>query len=285
MRYGQASRTAKMVAFWRDLGDQGLTSVPNFSDPGARQLLTGPFWRFMLSRGDILAKSPQGKTASGMRPWIDGLLMRVAFIDAAIVASGARQVVIVGAGLDTRAWRLPALRGARVFEVDHPDTQAYKRVHAAKLGAPLADVRYVAVDFRRDSLARELIVAGYDVNAPTVWAWEGVIMYLDDAALRGTLNGIRTLSIPGSTLIAHYHLPEVTRSASGVRKLLFSLLGEPQIGLRTQERMRDEVTRAGFEVIEDAGIAEQAARVGAKPSSDPRIQVSRILIAKRAAVS
>jgi hypothetical protein len=63
--------------------------------------------------------------------------------------------------------------------------------------------------------------------------------------------------------------------------LIFSLLGEPQIGLRTQERMRDEVTRAGFELVEDAGIAEQAARVGGTQPSDPPLKVSRILIAKR----
>jgi methyltransferase (TIGR00027 family) len=280
MRSGQASRTAKMVAFWRDLGDQGMTSVPHFSDPAARQLLSGPFWRFMLGRGAVLAKSPHGKTASGMRPWVDGLILRVAFIDAVIAASAPRQVVILGAGLDTRAWRLPALRGLPVFEVDHPDTQAYKREHAAKLGPPLADLRYVPVDFRRDSLARALIAAGFHVNAPAVWVWEGVIMYLDDAALRGTLTSIRTLSAPGSTLIAHYHLPEVTRRAAGVRKLIFSLLGEPQIGLRTRERMRDEIARAGFELIEDAGIAEQAARVGGTLSNDPRLQVSRILVAK-----
>ena len=269
-----------MVAFWRDLGDQGITSVPNFSDPAARELLSGPFWRFMLSRGDLLAKSPQGKTASGMRPWVDGLVMRVAFIDSEIAAARARQVVILGAGLDTRAWRLDALREARVFEVDHPATQAYKRAHADKLGPPRADLRYVPVDFTRDSLARSLIGAGYDVNAPAVWVWEGVIMYLDDAALRGTLTAIRTLSAPGSRLIAHYHVPEPKPTAAVVRKLLFSWLGEPQIGLRTRARMREEIERAGFELIEDAGVREQALRVGGSPPSDPRVEVSRILVAK-----
>jgi methyltransferase (TIGR00027 family) len=272
-----------MVAFWRNLGDQGLTSVPNFSDPGARRLLSGPFWKFMLGRGDLLTKTPSGKTAQGMRPWIDGIIMRVAFIDSVILASGARQVVVLGAGLDTRAWRLDGLRGARVFEVDHPATQAYKRKHAAQLGAPQAELHYVAVDFTRDSLARELVVAGFDLTAPSAWVWEGVIMYLDDGAFRGTLSAIHRLSAPGSTLIAHYHLPEAKQSVAAVRKLLFSWIGEPQIGLRTEACMREEITRAGFELLEDAGIAEQAARVGATLSGDVRLRVSRILVAKRLA--
>jgi methyltransferase (TIGR00027 family) len=268
-----------LVAFWRCLGDLGITTVPHFSDPAARQLLRGRFWRFMAARGEALARNRDGKTARGFAPYVDGIVLRVAFIDAVIAASATRQVVILGAGLDTRAWRLPALRGVRVFEVDHPATQAYKRENAPRLGAPLADLRFVAIDFTRDDLAAVLKAAGYDSNVPTVWVWEGVIMYLDDAALRSTLNAVRRLSAPGSTLIAHYFEPEATESAATVRKILFSWLGEPQIGLRTRATMRDEITRAGFRMVEDAGVPEQAARVGASAPNNDRVRVSRISVA------
>lgn len=271
-----------MVAFWRSLADLGVTTVPDFHDPKARLLLTGPAWRWMLRRAGAKAADPSGEFATKIRPWVDGIVLRVAFIDAVVARSGARQVVILGAGLDTRAWRLEALRGARVFEVDHPDTQSYKRAHAARLGAPVTEVRYVPVDFTRHDLTAALKAAGHDAGAPTVWVWEGVVMYLDDAALRATLRAVRALSAPGSTLIAHYHEPESTPSGSALRKVMFAWLGEPQIGLRSRDVMRDELGQAGFRVTEDADLAAQAARVGASATtgSATRLRVSRITVAE-----
>jgi methyltransferase (TIGR00027 family) len=268
-----------MVAFWRTLADRGLTTVPGFSDPAARELLDGPFWSFLLARVDRLARKSTGDGTKGFMPWVDSIILRVAFIDAQIAQVNARQVVILGAGLDTRAWRLEALRGARVFEVDHPATQAYKRERAGRLGPPIAAVHYVAMDFGRDHLETTLRAAGYDATLPSVWVWEGVIMYLDDVALRRTLVSIRNLFSPGSRLLAHYHEPEATKRGSAVRKLLFSWLGEPQIGLRTARQMANEVTRAGFTILEDAGLDEQAARVGTTASKIAPLRVSRIVVA------
>jgi methyltransferase (TIGR00027 family) len=269
-----------IVAYWRTLGDLGLTSVPGFSDPAAAKLLDGPLWRLLLRGAAALARDPQREAARRVRPYVDGLVLRVAFIDAVIQASGVRQVVILGAGLDTRAWRLPALRGARVFEVDHPATQAYKRAHLARLGPPLAEVRFVPVDFTRDDLASALKGAGHDPGAPSVWAWEGVIMYLGDAALRSTLGAVRRLSPPGSKLIAHYHEREASASAALFRTLLLASLGEPQIGIRAQQAMRAEIERAGFRLIEDAGLAEQAARVSAPAPAETSLEISRVLVAE-----
>jgi len=268
-----------MVAFWRSLADGGATTVPGFSDPAARKLLDGPIWTRMLARAEASAKKSAGDRTKGFVPWIDSLVMRVAFIDALLREAQPRQVVILGAGLDTRAWRLEALRGARVFEVDHPATQAYKRERAPRLGVPMAEVRYVAIDFVRDELEAKLRASGYEVDVPTVWVWEGVIMYLDDDALRKTLGAIHRLSAPGSRLLAHYHEPEPTRRGGHLRKLVFSALGEPQIGLRSAQTMASELTRAGFTIVEDAGLDEQAARVGAVPPSNAPLRVSRIAVA------
>lgn len=266
-----------MVALWRSLADRGVTTIPGFSDPAARELLDGPIWRFLVARGDAVSGRPDWK--KGILPWVDSLILRVAFIDAVIAQERPRQVVILGAGLDTRAWRLEALRGARVFEVDHPDTQSYKRAHAPRLGPPLADVVYVPLDFVRDDLVTTLRAAGLDETVPTVWVWEGVIMYLDDAALRTTLAAVRTLSASGSRLLAHYHEPETSKRRSVVRDLLFSWLGEPQIGLRTARTMANELGRAGFTVLEDAGLDEQAARVGTRAPANAPLRVSRIALA------
>jgi hypothetical protein len=90
------------------------------------------------------------------------------------------------------------------------------------------------------------------------------------------------MSAPASTVIAHYHEPEATASAAVGRQLMFSWLGEPQLGLRTRQTMQAEITGAGFEVVEDAGLIEQAARVHARAPSQMRLQVSRITIARAA---
>jgi methyltransferase (TIGR00027 family) len=279
MRAGRPSKTAMMVAFWRSLADRGLTTVPGFSDPAARELLDGPFWAFMSARVERLARQASGDRTKGFVPWIDSLVLRVAFIDSEIAKMKPRQVVILGAGLDTRAWRLEALRGARVFEVDHPATQTYKRDRAPRLGPPIAAVEYVAIDFVRDHLETRLRAAGFDATLPTAWVWEGVIMYLDDTALRKTLASIRALFVPGSRLIAHYHEPESTKRGNAWRLLLFSWLREPQIGLRTARTMASEITRAGFTLLEDAGLGEQAVRVGTTAPANAPLRVSRIAVA------
>jgi methyltransferase (TIGR00027 family) len=279
MRKGRASSTAKMVAYWRMLGDMGMTSVPGFSDPGARAMLSGSRWERAITWAEKLARNPK---PSSMQPHLDMIMLRVAFIDAVISERKPQQVVILGAGLDTRAFRLEALAGVPVIEIDHPDTQAYKEQRLAALGAPLAQLKLAPVDFTRGDpaqLAAALTSAGFDAEVPTLWLWEGVIMYLDDLALRSTLGELRELSAPGSTLVAHYHEPNASAFVSLARFAILSAIGEPQRGLRDRAVMRKEIERAGFHVLEDAGLPEQAARFGIAAPTKPGTQVSRIIVA------
>lgn len=299
MRRGKASSTAKLVAFDRALADTGWTSVPGFRDPFARALLQGWLWQRAL---DILSaraqKLPDDPGLRRARSHLDGLILRVSFLDALVTElvepSASRgsgnndgasppQVVILGAGLDTRAWRLPALRGVRVFEVDHPATQAYKRSSAERLPPPLAELTFVPVDFARDGLESALLSAGHTPETPTIWIWEGVIMYLGDDALRGTLARIEHMSCPTSTLLAHYHEPdpasEPTRSVI-FRRWLLRLVGEPQIGTRTRDVMRVELERCGFRVVQDADQDAQAQRVGGVAPDIEISRVSRIAVAE-----
>jgi methyltransferase (TIGR00027 family) len=282
MRKGQASTTAKIVAYWRMMGDLGMTSVPAFSDPAARTMLSGPCWAFAIKRAEKLAREPQNPTRAAMLPFLDMMMLRVAFIDALIAQRKPEQVVILGAGLDTRAYRLQALSGVRVIELDHPDTQTYKRERSALLGTPLAKLSFAAVDFTQDAatpLTAALASAGFDANVPTLWIWEGVIMYLDDRALRRTLDELRKLSAPGSTLVAHYHEPNPEHAREVVRSVVLAVIGEPQRGLRARHVMHAELERAGFHVTEDAGLTEQAARFGITAPDKPSVNVSRIALA------
>lgn len=277
---GRASWTAELVAAWRALAD-ARTSVPGFHDPLAREML-GPAAARWLRRGEaaLARMAPDGRDR--MFAALSVITLRVATIDAQVrlaVAAGARQLVILGAGFDTRAHRMDELAPVRVFEVDHPATQRVKRTRAAPLPERAAELRYVPVDFARDALGEALAAAGHDPDAPTVWVWEGVVMYLRDEALRSTLAAVRGRSGPGSTLILHYHAPDPPGVISAARHALFWALGEAHVGLRSAATIRAELERAGLTVVEDTDAAEQAARLGAPFPVGPRERTSRVAVA------
>lgn len=118
---------------------------------------------------------------------------------------GIRQYVILGAGLDSRAYRFAdQLPGVRIFEVDHPLSQAVKKQRAAKLSRLSGQVHYVPVDFTKDDMLTCLINAGYDPNLPTVFTLEGVVMYLDEVSVRKTLSVIQEHSGAGSSVMFDY---------------------------------------------------------------------------------
>jgi methyltransferase (TIGR00027 family) len=120
------------------------------------------------------------------------MMARTKYLDEFVmreVQRGAEQVVILGAGLDSRAYRLPGLERCLVFEVDHPGTQAWKRERvAAALGAVPNHVRFVPVDFAREQVADRLAANGYVTEKPTCVLWEGVMMYLPSRAVDETFS-------------------------------------------------------------------------------------------------
>src|SRR6202020_2915373 len=136
-------------------------------------------------------------------------------------------------GLDTRAYRMPVLRDCAVFEVDHPATQAFKRRKAAALPRFARSLAYVPVDFERGGIDRALVGAGLRSGDASVWVWEGVVMYLTDAALRASLREIAKCAPPGSRLLVNYHLPTVDPQLpeQRIRRLLLAAWRERQIGL------------------------------------------------------
>ena len=107
------------------------------------------------------------------------------------------QVVILGAGLDGRAWRMGELSESDVFEVDHPASQQDKRARAEGMAPVAQDLRYVPVDFGRDDLDRALASHGHRADVPTTWVWEGVVPYLSRAEVEATMRVVRELSGDG----------------------------------------------------------------------------------------
>ena len=124
----------------------------------------------------------------------------------ASLAEGLEQLVILGAGYDARAYRFEALKtGVKVFEVDHPATQAVKlKKLAAIFGAPPAHVTYVAIDFNEQSLSERLFQSGYAEWLKTLFIWQGVTPYLTPQAVDDTLAFVAGHSGPGSSIIFDY---------------------------------------------------------------------------------
>jgi methyltransferase (TIGR00027 family) len=175
---------------------------------------------------------------------------------------------------------MPELAGVDVLEVDHPDTQALKRERSAALAAKSRSLRFAPLDFERESLDRALEAAGHRASEPTIWLWEGVVMYLRDEAVRSTLGALAARSAPGSTLLVQYNTRE--GSKPGYRLLMW-LWGEPHIGLRSPGEIAAELVAAGFEVVSDTGVSDWASRHGARPTHPSYAKRARIVVAQRSA--
>jgi methyltransferase (TIGR00027 family) len=257
MRDGKPSFTAAAVAAAR-----GVARV----DPIAAGLVDGALYFVVRAAGSTaLAAAAVNVATLGL---VDHVELRTRALDAALragVAAGIGQVVVLGAGLDARGWRLPELAGALVFEVDHPSTQAYKRARVEAREPAARAVRFVPVDFERDDLGAALARAGHDASARTFWLWEGVTPYLPLEAVRATLRTVGERSAPASRVAVTYGTPRASVLGERfVRAALlgFRMVGEPIVGLLEPAAMHAELERAGFRVDADTSPQEWAERYG-----------------------
>jgi methyltransferase (TIGR00027 family) len=171
---------------------------------------------------------------------------------------GAAQYVLLGAGLDTFAHRncYPPLR---VFEVDHPATQQWKRELVRDAGVPVPpDLTYVPVDFEHQALAAELLAAGFDPARPTFFSWLGVVPYITSEAFRATLAFIAQQP-PASGVVLDYEQPKAVLSrleqlARESRSYRAGLVGEQFRLFFTPAEICVELK--GFRNCEDMGTAE-----------------------------
>ena len=280
MKAERPSRTAHFVALGRALADAGLSRIPGFRDPTARLFLSENGARRFAATTQLAQAGKTGFRLEMARVMADMIGLRTLAIDAAVrdaIAGGARQLVILGAGYDGRAWRMPESAGVRVFEVDHPATQGDKRVHLSGLSQSIGEVSFVAIDFERESFAAVLERAGHDRSVQTCWIWEGVVMYLTRSAMRTTLADIASRSAPGSTMIVNYH----TAHRRFFARLMFRLIGEPQISAWTPAEMASDLGSAGLVVREDTGMADWNQRFAQGQAKVERGAYMRIAIARK----
>jgi methyltransferase (TIGR00027 family) len=278
MKAGRPSRTAHLVALGRAFADAGLSHVPDFKDPTAAVFLSDK-GRRSLAKTIRAARDGKRQRLGMAHVMADLIALRTAAIDTAVrdaMAGGATQLVILGAGYDGRAWRMSELAGVRVFEVDHPVTQGDKRTRVHELPPAIGVVNFVSLDFEKESLGAALERAGHDRSAPTCWIWEGVVMYLTRDAMRATLADVAARSAPGSTLIVNYH----TAHRRFLARLIFRLIGEPQISAWTPDEMAADLRSVGFVVIEDSGMIDWNDRFAMGRANIERAPYMRIAIAR-----
>lgn len=218
------STTAQIVAFARALADI-RPHVPGFSDPIAKHFLGQPF-RGLVDLAYYGFWAQSSRLFERYLGMIAANEFRAVGLDQAIAAAPAHsQLVILGAGLDSRAWRLDTLAGKIVFEIDHPATQAWKRQRARQFKTTAHAVRYVPVDFARDDLVTRLAAAGHDPQQPTFWLWEGVVFYLPPEAVAATMVAAAHCSAPQSTMAVSY----LTELAQGPALTYLNYLHEPLV--------------------------------------------------------
>jgi methyltransferase (TIGR00027 family) len=259
----------------------GRTDVAAFADPTALALLPEDARRRTEQlRAGVPPKGLRerlGYTFIEKRSKM--MVARTVAIDDAIRDAASPQVVILGAGLDGRAWRMSELADVTVFEVDHPDSQREKRARAASLKQAARDVHFVPVDFTRDRLEDALASAGHDPARRTTWVWEGVVMYLERADVEATLRVVAARSAPGSRLAVMYQSPSIIRQTVGV---FLRLVGEPFRSAFTADEMHSLLAGFGFSVIQDDDLSTIANRLSAALAGTSRLlRDMRIATAER----
>ncbi len=245
METGRASKTALGVAI-RRAAHQLIDKPPVLDDPIATRLVGDGYPRLMERALHPVGRDFRGFMAARSRYAEDRL--------AEAVANGVTQYVVLGAGLDTFAYRNP-FSALRVFEVDFPATQVWKRSMLKKAAIALPpNLVFVALDFEHQTLAEGLADGGLELDKPAFFSWLGVVPYLTLDAFRATLSVVAQMPA-GSAMSFDYAVAPETLSLIG--RIAFDRLservaaaGEPFRLFFTPEDLEAEIRRAGFQRVE-----------------------------------
>jgi methyltransferase (TIGR00027 family) len=268
MQPGQPSRTA--------LGAAGLRAAHQVLDGGA--VFKDPLaLRILGADAEALVREAEMETdlfRQRLR-WFIAARSRIAEDAlAAAVQRGARQVVVLGAGLDTTAYRALPSQDLRIFEVDHPATQTWKRERLAEADIPLPPaLSFVPLDFERNTLPEGLAAAEFDPAQQTFFSWLGVVPYLSDDAIFSTLGFVARLP-GGAHVVFDYVNPPDSMTEPGRRAMHETLIARvAAVGeqLRTHfdsDALQARLKALGFRDLEDLGWPEIAARfIPGRPAS------------------
>ena len=269
MQDNHFSRTAQVMALFRALETARPRRARVVHDPFAKTVLPTPMRGMVaLSRlaplrrviCAIIDRRWPGARSSGVA--------RTRLIDdwvSAGVRDGARQVVILGAGFDSRAWRLGALAGLPVFEVDHPATSIEKRRRLEAAGLDPERVALVGMDFTQDLLADALGRTGLDTRRRTIVIWEGVTNYLSEDAVAAVLAWTGGLA-PGSLLAFTYVHARVLKEPSafaGAERILAAVAGTGEAWTFAIDpaQLESRLAVHGLTLVEDLGADDYRARI------------------------
>jgi methyltransferase (TIGR00027 family) len=259
MRKNQSSITAAGIAVMRAIESEKPAGERICYDPYARRFI--PAWMyhvfgFFIKVGYAEVRGPgvNGFLAARDR-YIDDVLQ--SFLD-----NGLEQLVILGAGFDSRPYRFDRLRHIKTFEVDHPATQADKlaRVRSVFGEAP-SHVLYIPIDFDTQTLAERLLESGYDPTLKTLFVWQGVTMYLTQEAVDATLAFVVNHSAPGSAIVFDYIYQAVLDGAqkhgevSGMRRYRF-MTGEGLTFGIAEGASEALLKERGFHHVKDVSVAD-----------------------------
>ncbi|HTR96468.1 MAG TPA: class I SAM-dependent methyltransferase [Candidatus Acidoferrales bacterium] len=283
MRAGRPSRTADRVAL-RRAAHQLIDHPLVLEDPIAIPLLGA-------EQAAALRADPRGAQAGPFAAHLRAfLVVRSRLTEDLLadhVARGLAQYVVLGAGLDSFAYRNPH-PGLRVFEIDHPATQAFKRERLAQAGiTPPPSLRYVPVDFERDRLDRALEGAGLDPSRPAFFSWLGVVPYLERAAIRATFAVVVAATRAGGALVFDYglkpsRLPFAQRLVVEAFAARLRAAGEPWLSFFDPPELAQELRAAGFEGVDDWDRERLTARYLAHREDDLVLGgAGRIAVASR----
>jgi methyltransferase (TIGR00027 family) len=245
MQTGRASKTALRVAI-RRAAHQLMDQPCVLEDPIVVRLLGPGFARDMERASHKVARDFRAFMAARSRYAEDRL--------AEAVASGVMQYVVLGAGLDTFAYRNP-FPALRVFEVDFPATQEWKRamVDEAAIVLP-SNLVFVPLDFEHETLAEGLKEAGLDPDKPAFFGWLGVVPYLTLDAFRATLYAVMRMPARSAVSFDYAVAPETLsplgRTAFDALSTRVAAAGEPFRVFFTLDEMAEELYRAGFRRLE-----------------------------------
>ena len=281
VREGTPSRTALVVARLR-AAHQWLDVRPVLCDPVALPLL-GEAEAAALRSNPSALNDPLSR---GLRA---AVVARSRFVEDRVaqnVATGTRQYVVLGAGLDTFAYRHPfGDAGLRVFEVDHPGTQRWKRQLLSDAGITVPpSLAFVPLDIERDNLLEALRDSGFRTDRAAVVGWMGVTMYLTEDTVLRTAQAMAALA-PGSCLCFDYHvldtaLGDMDRLALEILRSRAAALGEPWVSKFDPARLETLLLDLGFRSTESVSGDELNERYFAQRSDGLRTGgVTRILCA------
>jgi methyltransferase (TIGR00027 family) len=259
MKPTEPSRTALMIARQR-AAHQVLDHGSILDDPFAMKIL-GEDEKDVLQFANKHPLASIGRLITAARSRIaEDALSRA-------VEGGIRQIVILGAGLDTFGLRNPhSARQILIYEVDHPATQAWKRQLLAEAQIALPPwLIFVPVDFERDDLGENLVTAGFQPNSPALFTWLGVVPYLTQDAIGRTLDCMS--SIPNSEVVFDYMEPpeassEEVRQLETERTKQLKKMDERSISRFEPAGMAGILRSHGFCAIEDISFQEIASRFG-----------------------